>query len=154
MSEKLYVAYGSNLNLEQMAKRCPTAQVYRKGVIEDYRLRFNRVATIEPSKGDEVPVAVWIIDEECEDALDWYEGFPRLYRKETVTVTLDDGMQVEGMAYIMNYGEEQLPSLSYYMTIFHGYNDVGLDVKYLHEAQDRAADAAHTPIPLHKPTTK
>jgi len=27
MKNKLYIAYGSNLNLTQMAKRCPTAKV-------------------------------------------------------------------------------------------------------------------------------
>ena len=28
---KLYIAYGSNLNLAQMAARCPSARVYAKG---------------------------------------------------------------------------------------------------------------------------
>lgn len=31
---KYYIAYGSNLNLEQMARRCPTAKVVdRKSVV-------------------------------------------------------------------------------------------------------------------------
>ena len=29
--KRLYVAYGSNLNLEQMSYRCPTAKVLWKG---------------------------------------------------------------------------------------------------------------------------
>ena len=45
MANKLYVAYGSNLNLEQMARRCPTAKVVGIGVLKDYQLTFRRVAT-------------------------------------------------------------------------------------------------------------
>ena len=37
---KKYIAYGSNLNLEQMAVRCPTAQVAGRGEIRDYELLF------------------------------------------------------------------------------------------------------------------
>lgn len=36
---KIYVAYGSNLNKEQMAYRCPTARFLGTGVIEDYELQ-------------------------------------------------------------------------------------------------------------------
>lgn len=34
MSKKLYIAYGSNLNLKQMKYRCPTAKLVGKGTIE------------------------------------------------------------------------------------------------------------------------
>ena len=40
MSKKLYIAYGSNLNLEQMKFRCPTAKLVGKGTIENYELQF------------------------------------------------------------------------------------------------------------------
>lgn len=36
MSKRLYVAYGSNLNIRQMKYRCPTAKLYGVGTIEDY----------------------------------------------------------------------------------------------------------------------
>jgi hypothetical protein len=36
----LNLAYGSNLNLGQMAYRCPTAKVYGKGMLLDYQLLF------------------------------------------------------------------------------------------------------------------
>lgn len=38
MSKRLYVAYGSNLNIRQMKYRCPGAKLYGTGVIEDYEL--------------------------------------------------------------------------------------------------------------------
>lgn len=37
---KKYIAYGSNLNLGQMARRCPTARVIGKGEIKDHELLF------------------------------------------------------------------------------------------------------------------
>ncbi len=65
-NEKLYVAYGSNLNVAQMRHRCPTAKLYGTGEIKDYELQFKgypdcAYATIAPKEGASVPVAVWTI---------------------------------------------------------------------------------------------
>ena len=129
--KNMYVAYGSNLNLEQMAFRCPTAKVYGCGMIKNHKLVFNRVASIEPSDGMSVPVAVWLIDDNCEAALDIYEGYPHAYRKEMIDVEMFDGKTIQGMVYIMNSNKRSLPSHSYYKTIEQGYEDVGLDKEYL-----------------------
>lgn len=51
---KLYFAYGSNINLDQMAQRCPDAQVVGPVTLENYELLFHGnlrgagVATIAP----------------------------------------------------------------------------------------------------------
>ena len=37
---RLYMAYGSNMNLEQMADRCRTAEVVGKGILKNYELLF------------------------------------------------------------------------------------------------------------------
>ena len=37
---KYYIAYGSNLNLEQMARRCPTAKMIGSTTLKNYRLMF------------------------------------------------------------------------------------------------------------------
>ena len=42
MAERLYFAYGSNINLEQMAVRCPAAQVVGPAVLDGYELLFRR----------------------------------------------------------------------------------------------------------------
>ena len=133
MANKLYVAYGSNLNLEQMARRCPTAKVVGIGVLKDYQLTFRRVATIEKQKGAITPVGVWEISPTDERALDIYEGYPHLYRKETVSVELKD-KTVKAMVYIMNEGKPQLPVEYYYNVILEGYQDVGIDPKYFETA--------------------
>ena len=59
----LYVAYGSNLNVSQMGQRCPDAEVYGVGRIEDYRLVFKGLgvysyATIEPCDGEYVKMDI------------------------------------------------------------------------------------------------
>ena len=131
---KLYVAYGSNLNMMQMGWRCPTASVVGTGKIIDYKLTFRRVATIEPCIKKEVPVAVWTIEDSDEKALDRYEGYPHLYRKEMIDVEMDNGEKVKAMVYIMNYGEPAMPYKQYIDTIIKGYEDVGLDPSYLIEA--------------------
>ena len=131
--KKLYMAYGSNLNLGQMARRCPTARVVGTAMLEGYQLLFNGVATIVKREGAVVPVGIWEIDKRCEESLDRYEGYPTLNRKETLTVEMN-GKEVQAMVYIMNRDRPALPAYSYYETIEDGYNDVGLDTAHLRKA--------------------
>ncbi|MCM1189824.1 MAG: gamma-glutamylcyclotransferase [bacterium] len=142
VSKKLYVAYGSNLHLAQMASRCPDAKVYGSGVIKNYRLAFYRVASILPEPGAEVPVGVWTISPQDEKNLDRYEGFPHLYRKEIVNVVMENGKTVAAMAYVMNRGGmETPPGAAYYNTIHSGYRAFGLDTAYLEKTVKNIADS-------------
>ena len=124
---KLYFAYGSNLNLTQMAKRCPNAKQLGSAYIPNWRLVFRGVADIEPSRNadDLLPVGVWQITDECENSLDIYEGFPHLYRKITV-----NGM----MTYVMNQKDLLPPSTHYFNGILDGYKDFGLKTNHLYES--------------------
>lgn len=140
--DTLYVAYGSNLNMVQMAQRCPTAEVYGVGRIEDYRLTFKAFgiyayATIEPCKGEHVPIAVWrigIADERC---LDLYEGYPTHYTKKMIEVVME-GSVMEGMVYIMNQrAVPALPSNSYFECVLSGYQSFGFDEQTLFNARHR-----------------
>lgn len=133
-----YLAYGSNLNKEQMAKRCPDAEILGTATLEGYELVFrDGVANIEPMEGSSVPVLLWSITPRCEAALNRYEGYPWLYRQESVTVELN-GDPVEAMVYIMNEGKScEKPSLPYYSIIREGYNECGFDLRILNHAVDR-----------------
>ena len=117
-----------------MAMRCPTAKVVGIGKLKNTRLIFWRVATIIKEEGAETPVAVWVITSQDERALDRYEGYPHLYRKEDATVHMADGKELTAMVYIMNEGRPQMPNKGYYAAIEKGYADVGLDPSYLYEA--------------------
>lgn len=145
MSKRLYVAYGSNLNIRQMKHRCPTAKLYGTGEIKDYELQFkghsdSAFATIAPKEGASVPVAVWEIQPRDEMSLDRYEGYPSHYFKQNVSVQLD-GDEVNAMVYIMNlkmgFG---LPSPYYYQTVHEGYNDCGLNTDVLNTAVKGSAE--------------
>ena len=62
MKETYYFAYGSNMNLDQMAYRCPAASVVEPVHLEGYRLTFcgrgkgSGVATILPEEGSRVGI--------------------------------------------------------------------------------------------------
>ncbi len=128
-----YIAYGSNLNLKQMAKRCPTARVVGTALLKDWKLTFRNVATIEPCVNSITPVGIWEIDKESERALDIYEGFPHLYRKEYLDVVVN-GKSEKCLVYIMNGGNPRLPHISYFNCILDGYRDCGLDECLLMQA--------------------
>lgn len=139
MSKRLYVAYGSNLNFEQMKHRCPTAKLYDTGIIEGYELQFKgnptcAFATIAPKENASVPAAVWEIQPRDEMALDRYEGYPSHYFKQNVPVQLG-GEEVSAMVYIMNLKQQfGMPSPYYYQTVLEGYHDCGLDTDVLDQA--------------------
>ncbi|RJX22333.1 MAG: gamma-glutamylcyclotransferase [Ammonifex sp.] len=145
MKNKLYIAYGSNLNRAQMADRCPAAKVLGASVMDGWRLLFRgaregAVATVEPYPGGSVPVLVWEITPADEAALDRYEGWPYFYRKETVRVKLD-GEAVSAMVYVMNEGRPLgQPSCYYYSAILEGYKDAGFDVEILRQATIDSAE--------------
>ena len=136
----LYIAYGSNLNLEQMNYRCPGAKVIGAGKIKNYELVYRgsktgAYATIIPKVGKVVPVAVWEINAEHDKRLDVYEGFPTFYYKKDLWVTLNSGKRIQGMAYLMFDGAKVgKPSKHYLEVCRQGYIDNGLDLKKFEES--------------------
>ena len=142
-SENLYIAYGSNLNLPQMAFRCPTAKVVVASEIKDYELLFrggrkSSVATVEPLKGSSVSVLLWKLKERDLQSLDRYEGFPSFYRKEILEVELR-GKTVPAMVYIMNDGHPFGSPSDYYLnTILEGYQSAGFDTEFLEQAMEKS----------------
>jgi len=140
MKEKLYVAYGSNINLEQMAFRCPSSEIVGTAMLQGYELQFKRVATIEKNADAQTPVLIWKLPKEDENILDRYEGFPSIYRKEQVSLEVD-GQEQKAMVYIMN-GNRPLaePSMGYYECIQQGYIDNVLDLPYLERALEQSQE--------------
>lgn len=143
MRDQLYFAYGSNINIGQMACRCPAATPVCPVVLDNYRLAFRGgggVATIIPAEGEKVYGLLWKLTPVCEQALDQYEGYPRLYVKEQVTVCGRDGQRYAVMAYIMAREfcrDPAEPSRHYFAGIVQGYKQNGLPMKPLFEAVQR-----------------
>ncbi|MEY8392581.1 gamma-glutamylcyclotransferase family protein [Lachnospiraceae bacterium 45-W7] len=137
-TERLYIAYGSNLNLKQMARRCPTAEAAGKTYLHNYRLMFRgkgtAVATVEKYQGSKVPVLIWRLQPDDERSLDIYEGYPHLYRKEMLRISIN-GKRMSAMIYIMNEASHpyDTPSRSYFETIRQGYENSGFNPGFLRQ---------------------
>jgi gamma-glutamylcyclotransferase (GGCT)/AIG2-like uncharacterized protein YtfP len=130
----LYFAYGSNLNVAHMARRCPDAIAIGKFTMNNARLVFRGVADCIYEPGSTCVGGLWQITEECERALDRYEGVGSgMYRKERVPVSgFEDDTEV--LYYAMNSTGIFPPSQDYLDTIRQGYRDFGLPMKQLHAA--------------------
>jgi hypothetical protein len=82
-----YLAYGSNLCADQMARRCPAAKPGEVVELPGWRFVINRrgVATLLPDPGACAVGLVWHLTAACEAALDRYEGVADgLYRREEI----------------------------------------------------------------------
>ena len=136
---KYYLAYGSNLNIKQMAHRCPNAKPIGTSVIKDYQLLFKgsktgAYLTIEKNTNSNVPVAVWEVTDNDEKRLDVYEGYPDFYYKTKMEVTVNR-RKIKAFVYIMHEGRPLgIPSYQYVHTCADGYMDFGFGLKYLEVA--------------------
>lgn len=114
-----------------------------KMVIKNYRLEFdgtenNSYLTIVPDDSSEIEAAVWMISETDEATLDNFEGFPELYRKEMLDISLN-GTPKKALVYIMNEDAgKAIPSESYFNCVLDGYLDSGINTEQLFEAMIEA----------------
>ena len=127
-----YFAYGANLNLRGMKRRCPKATAHSAATLAGYRLEFRIYATIVPDKDAKVLGALYELTPACWRSLDGYEG-PE-YDKISVTVETNDGPQ-QATAYALKAGERAPPSVAYYGDIARGYTDWKLDATHLRKAR-------------------
>jgi gamma-glutamylcyclotransferase (GGCT)/AIG2-like uncharacterized protein YtfP len=98
-----YFAYGSNMNREQMAERCPGAVPVGLGVLTGWEFCINRrgVATIFQSPHKDVHGVVWRITEAHESTLDICESVAEgNYCREFVSVCLEQGREESTLIYV------------------------------------------------------
>ena len=80
---------------------------------------------------------LWKITPYCEMSLDIYEGYPRLYEKQAITLCTKSGKQVQAMVYVMTHEKERLPTMptrSYYTGILEGFQQNGLPEQALEDS--------------------
>lgn len=154
---ELYFAYGSNLNPEQMARRCPGARLIGPARLEGYRLCWPRpwgpedpggVLGIEPAHAakDAVWGGVWVVSEENLKSLDRYEGVAQgEYRRGWVEVKMSERAATDtreplgGLAACLTYfavpsdGAPFPPARWYLDTVVNGARALGLPRDYVDE---------------------
>lgn len=146
--KRYYIAYGSNLNVAQMKRRCPTATILATADLEGYELLFKgsltgSYLTIEKNERGSVPVAIWEVNPADELALDCYEGYPNFYYKQNIKLTCKDIhtgeiKEIMAFAYIMH--EERpigIPSEFYLRTCLDGYEAFYFDKRVLMRAHEK-----------------
>lgn len=131
-----YFAYGSNLDVTQMTRRCPDASDPRPAALADHDWLINErgVATVEPLDGARVHGVLWQVSDHDLTVLDSAEGVPVRYRRDRMTVETDDG-PAEAWVYVDPRVEPGAPRPGYLERIIGGATHHGLPtrwVEYLH----------------------
>ena len=142
--KKAYLAYGSNMSVEQMSYRCPRAKIIGTGILQNWRLRFKGTeplvttyATIEEWDGYQVPFVLWDITRRHEMRLDLYEGVQKnCYYKRYVEVELG-GEKYNALIYVKDESEPvNIASEHYVDVLWKAYENFGFDLNVLEQARN------------------
>jgi gamma-glutamylcyclotransferase (GGCT)/AIG2-like uncharacterized protein YtfP len=139
----LYFAYGSNISITQMQRRCPQAKPMFKATLFNARMEFRKFANVayEKKKRSFVKGVVYEVTKSDIKALDIYEGFPKFYKKVRCIVEGPYNKLYEAFMYIMqpNVRELELPSKSYLDVISEGYFEWNMSTMPLSKAWEYTA---------------
>lgn len=93
MTVVVYFAYGSNMDFKRLEERGISFEFIGVGILENYELKFNKIAknksgigyaNVVYKQGSKVEGLLFFIDNI--QILDRYEGFPEHYLKETLSI--------------------------------------------------------------------
>ena len=130
-----YFAYGSNLEVDAMRERCPSARPLERAILPDWEFRINErgFATVVPVPGKTVYGALWELDSAAEAALDAYEAIDEgLYRKVTHPVVVA-GQAREVLVYLATHSRPGRPHPGYLEGILEAARCWGFPAEYLGE---------------------
>lgn len=136
-----YFAYGSNMNHQQMKKRCPNSRFIKRAFLERYKFVYDGYSStrngavanvIETGRKDDI---VWgglfEINEDNLSALDCYEGYPKSYDRKNTEVKDDDGKCYDAIIYFRTGKSEGKASQEYRNIVIQGAKDCGLPIEYI-----------------------
>jgi gamma-glutamylcyclotransferase (GGCT)/AIG2-like uncharacterized protein YtfP len=141
----MYAAYGSNMDPEQMARRCPHSPRRGTGWLEGWRLTFGgedlgwegALATVVEAEDQRVFVVLYELSDADEAALDRWDGATLgYYRRSRVRVATLDG-EVVAWLYVLNDYEGGLPSARYLGTMADAAETAGAPAVYVAWLRDR-----------------
>ena len=136
-----YFAYGSNMDLDQMKKRCPNAIFIKLVRLEGYRFvydgysssRNGAVANIVNEEESVVYGALFEIPESDKKNLDKYEGYPHSYKKKYLIVKDNYGNEYEVLVYYREPKEKGNPSEEYKNMVVNAAQKLNLPQNYINK---------------------
>ncbi len=132
---KYYLAYGSNMVIEQMKRRCPDAKIIKTEKLYGYELVFKKTREgvyldLIKSKDNSsyVPTILWEISENDEKNMDEYEDVPLSYLKKEIDCSVG-----KALIYIMDekWTVEAIPEDKYFLPILETYKQNKFDINIL-----------------------
>jgi hypothetical protein len=132
VGKKYYFAYGSNMDIGQMRKRCPESEEICVGKLQNYKFLINTrgVATIIPEDNWLVYGFLWYISFQDEEQLDIYEGVKQdIYQKKLLIIEQQSGGFIEALGYIAKDSLPGKPREGYLervvnAAIYHNFLDI------------------------------
>lgn len=131
----LYFAYNEHLDKKLMREVCPKSVSKQTASLNHYRLFFTGwarkwrggTASIKGTRGSCVMGGLYEVSENCQRRLDKEMGYPALYERINVNITLDNGEQAEAFTYISKrQTDETKPSADYAALLKRAYIDWGI----------------------------
>lgn len=134
---KPYFAYASNMDLEQMARRCAGAVLAGVAMLPGRRFIVTRegYGSVVPDSAGTVHGVAWQLTEADERALDAYEGVPEgLYRKEMELVhPRAQAKPLEALVYVARERARGTPQPGYMEAVVRAARWHGFPAAYLAE---------------------
>ena len=137
-SRLLYFAFGSNLDREQMTRRCPGSTAQFVARLDGHRIAFTHLSTrwgggaadVIPAAETEVWGVVYALDSSHLERLDGYEAG---YRRTALRVRGLDGGAHQVTSYSAKQKGEYLPSRIYLDKMLHWGSHWDFPVEYLRQ---------------------
>lgn len=135
-----YLAYGSNMNHEQMKERCKDSKFLGSAKLEGYKFvydgyssgRDGAVGNIIPSESDFVLGGLFEISENDLKSLNGYEGYPDHYQRNDEFEVIFSGKKIKNVIAYFRKGElEGSPSKEYQDVVVKGARDCSLPQDYI-----------------------
>lgn len=134
-----YFAYGSNMNHQQMKKRCPSSKFIKRVFLERHRFVYDGysstckggVANIIESQNSIVYGGLFEIKEDNLSALDCYEGYPNSYDRKEVKVKDEEDGTYKAVTYFRTTKDICEPFEDYRKIVIRGAKDCKLPEGYI-----------------------
>ncbi len=134
-----YFAYGSNMNHEQMIRRCPNSIFLKRLYLDNHKLiydgysteRTGAVANITEFSGSIVWGALFKINADDLKALDKYEDYPNSYLRKIIEVKDEENNKYQTITYYRTNQKQDKPHTDYRNCILQGATDCSLPENYI-----------------------